>query len=393
MPLTAKVNGKPVVAPLLSDDEWQTLKEQAHARTGAWHVEMPCCGAAGHPRTSRLGTKYFAHNPRRDGASHISSRCTSGYESYEHLKIKEELVKICDSYGWQVVTEYRHEDWIADILAYKPGRKVVFEVQLSDLPVEELQRRSEKYERDGIEYYWLLSKPTSVLLLGFGITLAENGEISILCEGKSVPLRNFVGGILSNTVRFCGEMRGYARFACGQIHVWMVRCKKCGKVSHFYYSDLIACLHSDCGLSRRILCADNQNENIVLKHPMTEGAVIRELKRQYPDKSPMLARIHTVKTLDYDIVAILYRCPYCGEMLGGLSHRDERFFPVLDNGHRIETLELNDFKHWPIPGSKPKYISLFCLHWCVPLDGNPCDARDYRYGDPARQKKLSDFQF
>ncbi len=392
MPLTAKVNGKSVVAPLLSDDEWQTLKECV--RAGAWHIEMPCCGAAGHPRTSRLGTKHFAHNPRRDGTSHSSSRCTSGYESYEHLKVKEELVKICDSYGWQVVTEYRYEDWIADVLAYTPGRKVVFEVQLSDLSIEELRQRSAKYERDGIECYWLLSKPPSISLFEFGIALAENGDISVMCEGKSIPLRNFVGGILLNAMRLCDEMRGYTRFVCGKIHISTVRCKKCREVSHFYYSDLVACLHSDCGLFRQVLCADNQNENIVLKHPMIEGAVIKELRKQYPDKSPVLARIHTIKTLDYDIVSILYRCPHCDEMLGGLSHWYERFFSAIDNGDLIEKSVLNDLQYyWPISDSKPKYKSLSCLHWCIPSNGDFCDTRDYKHGAQGQQKRLSDFQF
>lgn len=391
MPLTAKVNGKSVVAPLLSDDEWQTLKECV--RTGMGHIEMPCCGAAGHPRMSRLGTKHFAHNPRKHDASHSSSHCTSSYESYEHLKIKEELVKICDSYGWQVATEYRYEDWIADILAYKPGRKIVFEVQLSDLPVEEFRQRSAKYERDGIECYWLLSKPLSASLFEFGITFAESGGISVLCEGKSVSLRDFVGGILSNTVRFCSTIRGYAKPVCGTIYVWTVSCKKCWKVSHFYYGDIIACLHSDCGLDRQILCADNQSENVVLKHPTTNGVVIKLLRKKYPDANPILARIHTIKTLDYDIISFIYLCPYCGEVLGGLSYLGDRFYPVLDNGNLLETMEINDFQHWPIPDSKPKYKSLSCLHWCIPSDGNPCDTVDCRYGDRPRQKRLSDFLF
>lgn len=354
---------------------------------------MPCCGADGHPRMSRLGTKHFAHNPRKHDGLHSSSHCISGYESYEHLKVKEELVKICDSYGWQVATEYRYEDWIADVIAYKPGRKIVFEVQLSNLTVDEFRQRSEKYERDGIEYYWLLSKPLSVSLSEFGITLAESGAISVSCEGKTISFHDFVGRILSNTVRFCGTIKGYAKPICGTIYVWTVSCKKCWKVSHFYYGDIIVCLHSDCGLDRQILCADNQSENIVLKHPMTNGAVIKLLRKRYPDADPILARIHTIKTLNYDIVSFIYLCPYCGEVLGGLSYLGDKLHPVLDSGNLLETFEMNDFQHWPIPDSKPKYRSLSYLHWCIPLDGNPCDTADCRYGDRPRQKKLSDFLF
>jgi hypothetical protein len=126
---------------------------------------------------------------------------------------------------------------------------------------------------------------------------------------------------------------------------------------------------------------------------MTNGAVIKLLRKKYPDANPILARIHTIKTLDYDIISFIYLCPYCGEVLGGLSHLGDEFYPVLDNGDLLETIGMNDFQHWPIPDSKPKYKSLSCLHWCIPSDGNLCDTVDCRYGHQPRQKRLSDFQF
>ncbi len=91
---------------------------------------------------------------------------------------------------------------------------------------------------------------------------------------------------------------------------------------------------------------------------MTNGAVIKLLRKRYSDATPTLARIHTIKTLNYDIVSFIYLCPYCGEVLGGLSYLGDQLHPVLDSGNLLETFEMNDFQHWPIPDSKPKYRSL-----------------------------------
>jgi len=48
-------------------------------------------------------------------------------------------------------------DWRADVCATRGERGVVFEIRLSKISQEELQEREEKYARDGIESYWLLT--------------------------------------------------------------------------------------------------------------------------------------------------------------------------------------------------------------------------------------------
>ncbi|NEQ72885.1 MAG: hypothetical protein F6K23_07255 [Okeania sp. SIO2C9] len=62
MPLRAILDNQELLAPLLSDEEWEELKRKKV------QVILPCCEARGHLRTSKLGTKHFAHN-KKDGCN------------------------------------------------------------------------------------------------------------------------------------------------------------------------------------------------------------------------------------------------------------------------------------------------------------------------------------
>ncbi len=112
---------------------------------------MTCCGAKGHLRISPNGLKHFYHAIK-------SAECGGVPESLEHMELKNFIYQICKSEGWWVQPEYQSPsgDWRADVLAMKDGRKIVFEVQLSIIDLEELKRRESKYRRDGIESYWVL---------------------------------------------------------------------------------------------------------------------------------------------------------------------------------------------------------------------------------------------
>lgn len=147
MPLRAVIEGKPVTAPDLSDKEWKDLA--ARHRQGL-PVIMPCCGAPGHLRRSKRGTRHFYHA--------VDSGCDYAEESKEHLEIKEQLYRICRSMNWQTYVEYPAPDrtWISDVYAVRDGRRVAFEIQISAIPLSELEDRDRKYRDNGIESYWLL---------------------------------------------------------------------------------------------------------------------------------------------------------------------------------------------------------------------------------------------
>lgn len=147
MPLKAIVEGKTLTGPDLSDKEWADL--QLRHKKGL-PVTMGCCGAPGHLRVSKNGTRHFYHA--------VDVGCNYEQESREHLEIKERVYRICQSEGWETSVEFPAPDrtWISDVYATRDGRKLVFEIQISTISPVELEERDRKYRAGGIESYWLL---------------------------------------------------------------------------------------------------------------------------------------------------------------------------------------------------------------------------------------------
>jgi competence CoiA-like predicted nuclease len=147
VPLKAIVEGETVTAPDLSEEEWTGLKLRHKKGLG---ITMACCGGPGHMRISNKGTRHFYHAAEYG--------CHYEQESKEHLEIKEQIYRVCRSENWEASVEYPSPDrsWISDVYATRDGRKVVFEIQISTISLEELEERDRKYRAGGIESYWLL---------------------------------------------------------------------------------------------------------------------------------------------------------------------------------------------------------------------------------------------
>ena len=149
MPLKAIVEGVTVIGPDLSEEEWADLKLR-HKK--GLSVRMGCCGAPGHLRISKKGTRHFYHA--------VDTGCHYEQESREHLEIKYQIYRICKSENWETYVEFPSSDrnWISDVYATRDGRNVVFEIQISTLSPDDLEERDAKYRAEGIESYWLLDK-------------------------------------------------------------------------------------------------------------------------------------------------------------------------------------------------------------------------------------------
>ena len=144
MPLTALINGKVLCSVDFTDEEWEHLKKDYKA--GRVSIILPPDNSPGYLRKSKLGTKHFVHLKK----DHFEP------ESDEHLKIKEIIYKTCKRKSLVVETEHMEKDWIADVYCFIPGKRIVFEVQLSNLPVHSLLERQRRYEQSHITAVWLL---------------------------------------------------------------------------------------------------------------------------------------------------------------------------------------------------------------------------------------------
>lgn len=116
---------------------------------------MICCNSPGHLRTSKNKLQFFYHKIKPES-------CSWAPASVEHEEMKNAIYTICKSEGWEADVEYPSPDnspenkWIADVFAIKNNRKVVFEVQFSQISQSVLNERELKYTKSGVESYWLL---------------------------------------------------------------------------------------------------------------------------------------------------------------------------------------------------------------------------------------------
>ena len=135
MPLRAQLGERSINAVLLSETEWLALK-------GSQFLRMPCCGAPAYRRTSRLGTRHFAHSPKH--------HCGAEGECVEHLAAKAEIVRVCHELGWTADSEVAEGQWRADVLATRDRHRLAFEVQWSSQTLDVTRERQAAYTACGI---------------------------------------------------------------------------------------------------------------------------------------------------------------------------------------------------------------------------------------------------
>lgn len=111
---------------------------------------MICCQGPGFLRKTKE-TQHFYHK-------HKDYDCQWKEESPDHERLKLQIYRICKSEHWEAQTEYRSENgvFIADVLARKDGKTIVFEVQLSKISPFDLEKRETEYRNQKIESYWIL---------------------------------------------------------------------------------------------------------------------------------------------------------------------------------------------------------------------------------------------
>lgn len=237
MPLRALLEGRELLAPLMSEEEWAELKKAlSHEKL---NITLPCCNKPGFLRVSKLGTRHFVHSVKPD-----SAECNWKPETAEHLLAKTEIVRACKKAGYDVSTEVTGPDWRADVLATKKSIKVAFEVQLSAQSDEETKERTERYKRDGVRACWLMGKNVRIPLLKsapqhdtptFRLAISENKVFSVsINEGQHVELDDFIGALLSKQITFCKNLKSKER---QRLHIifYEKECWKCKKKSHVYY--------------------------------------------------------------------------------------------------------------------------------------------------------------
>src|SRR5215217_8705425 len=158
MPLLAYTqSGEPLVAPLMSEAEWERLRSSTER--DAW---MPEGRRRAVPKVSRLGTRFFAHPP-----GHAPE---GGRESDLHLYLKAQCLIGARAAAWDALPEQSGQtadgqDWRADVLCRRPGQSwsIALEAQVQLQGEEAYRKRQERFAASGIRALWLVAHEPAAL--------------------------------------------------------------------------------------------------------------------------------------------------------------------------------------------------------------------------------------
>src|SRR5918997_1647356 len=211
MPLLAYTHsGEPLIAPLMTDDEWERLRSARHR--DAW---MPHGKGRAIPKISRLGTRFFAHPPGQapEGAG----------ETDVHLYIKAQCLVGARIAGWDALPEQSGKtpdgrDWRADVLCCRPGKPwtVALEAQVQLQGEDAYRQRQERYAASGIRALWLVAHEPAALhhywrrpdprLPAFKTTTWKDQDgqpgAHVQVDGLSLSISEFVAGALGGQLRW-----------------------------------------------------------------------------------------------------------------------------------------------------------------------------------------------
>lgn len=219
--------GSSIQSHLLDEHQWAALKA-SHAQKR--HLRMPCCHELAVLKTSKLGTRFFAHYRR--------GLCTTKPESAEHLLLKSIVAQAIAKCGWTVETEVRGqtnegEEWIADVLARKKNNRIAVEIQWSRQTDIDTYARQARYKQSGVRGLWLFKQrdfPTDYLVPALQV-VQEAGEMFVTIPTDDInPLRLSVSDFIHHafTGRFWYGVFRPNTHVKATMYGGFMSCWKCG---------------------------------------------------------------------------------------------------------------------------------------------------------------------
>lgn len=325
MSLSAIVDGRECNAALLSEAEWQTLRENS-ARV----VVLSCCGTRGVPGTTD-GSRFFRHQD--PGICAWASRASAS-----NLRIRSLIAVTAQDAGWSVRTEVGTGGWTSDVLAVgQKGQRVAFEVWLRRGPQPtDVERSLEACEREGIDrIVWFCRFPRRVggtsLVRVCDIVGPPDGRhkrYGISVGGSSpIPLEEFVRRDLARELVSVPQLR--PQHAIVTMWSWVTRCWKCQR--RMRVVDASCTVASRCGIEMEALGMDNPElGEAVARYVATVG-------------TPTLADVHLEFRSSATVGSGYWAnvCPLCNTMTGAWFATDERL-AVLSDANNEATVHTQD---------------------------------------------------
>lgn len=369
MPLRAFVDGKEVIAPALSDEEWEALRQRVQDEKLS--VVLPCCDREGYLRRSRLGTRHFAHKHSTDDAA---PQCEMAGETIQHLKAKADIVKAALRAGYRAAPEIPGAGWRADVMASRPdgSGRIAFEVQWSFLRLEDCMFRQERYARDDVRGCWFFRNPPPQWIRDgdIGPELKARRELplfhlwvnadltfSVSLNRKLYNLDDFVYALLKSQIRFCAAARARRRQKLRFAFV-EIPCERCGRNTSIYHVDTR--LAGRCGMT--FVPEESWYSDTFAFHPQVQAAASRIAENNtWTRMGAIRPRTSEREKETY----LSFGCAHCDAML------DRSYVEMTLYGtRRLE--EAYETDGYEVEVTFEKSPSARVPHWCYAPKGGFC---------------------
>lgn len=366
MPLLALLDGVRTVSSLMTAEEWGALK--ADVRSKRRRVELPC-GSAGHAKTSRLGTQYFAHNAGGDG-------CSAG-ESAEHLLAKSIIIRAARAAGWEAEPEHRGDGWVADVLATKGGRRVAFEVQWSAQSPEEFASRQERYADSGVRCAWFARNTTGLSLRDRKLPAFRfeviSDQVDVTIEGATMALAEAVTRLLSSRIQFRDHLAN-GESSETELAFHLTRCYRCHR-GFVVWNVLRAFVTGLCGTSLQTTTAPRSMWSPT--RPEADPVVVETARSIALERGWPPARVGLRHTQQSSTKYMAFICPHCNATSGDFFLRKQF---------------ANDEPEAIVSGRGPRTAVAY-PHWCVASEEQCCVVPPKKVLDTLAQNDVRDAAF
>lgn len=385
MRLRAFIHGKEIIAPFLSESDWEGYRQSI--RKKEYSLTLPCCQASGFLRVSKLGTRHFVHQSSR--------LCDWKPETKEHLHIKTEILTACSNAGYEAVPEAVNPAWRADVLAKLGASKIAFEVRWRGQSLEETLRRQERYREDGIEGVWFFRRMPKELEFYFdqkADALVKAGRETemvgcpaaradlplfelkwdsehhlpfILLNERQIPFSSFIHAYLQGKVKFRSIVHAApmqkVRIVFFERDCWREQCKR---VFHVYCLD--GGYRSGCGIDLSNRTREMNVEEEVFRKEITAAVdgFLKTARGRDLKVGKIKPRFSRTEGRSYTS----FGCYYCDVLYGRHYYHEDTSEGL---GHPSAVFETVISLSTPM-----RYIK---DHWCYPEDGICCGSSKEPY--------------
>ena len=235
MPLLAYTHsGEPLVAPLLSDDEWEQLRSSKDR--DAW---MPGSQRRAIPKVSRLGTRFFARPPGHASRAQGKRRPSLPQSAVPDRSQSCGLGSSPGAVRQQHPTVRTGGPMCCAVVLARPGALAI-EAQVQLQGEEAYRQRQERYAASGIRALWLVAHEPAALhsywhrqdqhLPAFRTSIWKDHQgrpgADVDVDGSSVSMAEFVSGALSGQLHWYeNDRHGIVTLLLREDQCWHRTCR------------------------------------------------------------------------------------------------------------------------------------------------------------------------